>query len=239
MTKRENMLEELAQLDHFAKYPRMTPWIGSKYPLNKRILVIGESHYLPNGVTYHHNVEGWYVGNEITLKDDVYRSCVQEKDKQNGINYISTSGILRVRSTDMPPEKRRKFSAKGHTIYRNIFSALNSVCFKSNNYLDAIDHIAYYNYFQRPAENTGGSIKVTQKDKEVAEATLKYILESIKPDLVLVVSKKVGKVITPHLSDLKHVVTAHPASVWWNRKTKKGISGKSSFCQFLEQNYSG
>ncbi|WP_375749996.1 hypothetical protein [Vibrio sp. HN007] len=237
MSKREELLELLALYSHFKKYPRLTPWVGSKYPSGKKILIIGESHYLPEGVTYHHDIERWYAGNEEDLKNDVQSSCIHEDDKLNGIKYISTSGILRARSTDMPKEKRKKFSAKGHAIYRNIFSSLNSVCFQKDNYLDTIDHVAYYNYFQRPAEKTGGSINVTKMDKEVAEATLKYLLQSLKPDLVVVVSKKVGKAIKPHLSEHKHIVTAHPASVWWNRKTKKGTTGKSSFCQFLEKNY--
>ncbi len=234
---RDILLNRLANYEHFRKYPRMTPWVGSKYLLGSKLLIIGESHYLPLGVTYHHSVEDWYNGSEQYLIDDISLKCIDSREKVNGINYINTSGILKARSTDVPKEKRKKFFAKGHTIYRNIFSSLNSVCTGSDNYLDSIDHVAYYNYFQRPAENTGDSIKVTTLDKEVAEATFKHILRSLEPDLIIVVSKKVGKVIKPHIDEYKHTVTSHPASPWWNRKAKDGSNAKSKFVDFLERNY--
>lgn len=236
MNTREDITNQLANLNHYINYPRLIPWVGSKYLSGKRVLVIAESHYLPEGVTYHHDVERWYSGNEQSLIQHIAENCTIESEKKNGINYINTSGILRVRSNDMLSEKRRKFSSKGHAIYRNIFSTLNSSAFNYTNYLDAIDHVAYYNYFQRPAELSGDSIKVTSQDKVIAESTLKHVIETLNPELILVVSSKVGKVIKPLLSDYNHVITAHPASPWWNRATKKGVTGKQCFSEFLEQN---
>lgn len=234
---RDRIISRLSECKHFIKYPRMTPWVGSKYLVGSRLLIIGESHYLPSGVTYHHDSERWYEGEEQELQEDISRNCMGDVEKKKGINYINTSGILRIRSSDSSIEKRKKFSAKGHAIYRNVFSSMNSACIGSANYLDAVDHVAYYNYFQRPAEYTGGSIRVTKRDKEVAEVTFKHVLHTLKPDLIIVVSSKVGQVIKPHLEGYKYAVTAHPACPWWTRKTKKGTNAQSTFKNFLRLNY--
>ncbi|MCU8092477.1 hypothetical protein L5M18_13010 [Shewanella sp. SM20] len=230
MDNRVELINKLSGHEHFQKYPRLTPWVGSWYSENK-ILIIGESHYLPKGATYHHDVEKWYAGNELALEEHIKHHCLNEK---NGISYISTSGILKARSTDISPEERKSFKAKGHTIYRNLLTTINSSPkFKHQNYLDVIDQVAYYNYFQRPAEETGGSIDVKPRDIPMAESTLKLVLNTLQPELIIVASRKAGKLIKPLIPNYEFVITAHPSSVWWNRQTKKGNCGKSDLTQFL------
>ena len=48
--------------DHLRRFPCMHPWIGSRYQdkRHKRLLVIGESHYLPPDSTIHHDPDRWY-----------------------------------------------------------------------------------------------------------------------------------------------------------------------------------
>jgi hypothetical protein len=223
------------QHNHFFNYPRLTPWVGKNYFNNKRILVIGESHYLPKGVTYHHDIDKWYAGNELELQDHIKKFAESEKDKINGISYISTNGIMRFRSSDVSDSDRKRFSARGHTIYRNIFKILNDVIFQYDNYLDSVDEIAYYNFFQRPANITGDSIKPNQKDIEYAIDTFDFITKQIKPDIIIVVSKLSGLYLKDKLNNYSHIITVHPACAWWNRKNKKGYSGKELFSCFFKE----
>lgn len=233
MDNRVELINKLSGYEHFQKYPRLTPWVGSRYSENK-ILIISESHYLPKGATYHHDVEKWYAGNEWELKEHIKENCFDEADRLHGISYISTSGILKARSTDISPEERKSFKDKGHTIYRNLFTTINSSPkFKHQNYLDVIDQVAYYNCFQRPAEKTGGSIDVKPRDIPMAESTLKLVLNTLQPELIIVASRKAGKLIKPLIPNYEFVITAHPSSVWWNRQTKKGNCGRSDLTQFL------
>ncbi|MFQ6370601.1 hypothetical protein [Shewanella sp. YIC-542] len=234
MSTREEMTSALAEVTHFMKYPRLMPWIGAKY-LKHRILVIGESHYLPKGATYQHEAAAWYNGCETALRKHLAAACPDE----NGINWIDTSGILRRRSTDMATGERKKFSAKGHAIYRNLFSTFNTASmFKLDDYRDTIDFIAYFNYFQRPAEFPGKSIILHEKDKEIAAKTLNKILVILQPKMIAVVSKKAGKLVRPLIMDYSHIVTAHPSSSWWNRRTKSGYCGRQDLLNFLNQNTS-
>lgn len=54
---------QLAGAAHFALYPSLLPWVGMGYrKAELKILLLGESHYLPKGVSYHHNVDAWYSG---------------------------------------------------------------------------------------------------------------------------------------------------------------------------------
>lgn len=49
----------------------MKPWVGSNYvsDKHKKLLVLGESHYLPKGSIKSHDVDAWYSGSEDSLDD--------------------------------------------------------------------------------------------------------------------------------------------------------------------------
>ena len=83
--------------EHLRRYPCMQPWIGSRYrdERHKRLLVIGESHYLPPESTIHHDPERWYCSSQADLSDEEVR-------------WASTIGNITGRWT------------KAHRIYRAI-----------------------------------------------------------------------------------------------------------------------
>ena len=89
----------------------------------------------------------------------------------------------------------------------------------------ALNNIAYMNAFQRPANNTGKSIKelASSKDFEVGIKTVTKVIETLKPDFVIFISKyaweKIGKQL--HKSEnIKYEFVNHPASIryWHNSK---------------------
>ena len=99
-------------------------------------------------------------------------------------------------------------------------------------------YIAFMNFFQQPAERTGKSIKVTERDREVANSTLRDVMRVIEPDFLFFVSSRAWQYYAKDLLQRDRVGhSCHPTSSWWNRKSGKytrpqgvkTISGKDSF----------
>ena len=207
-------------IKHYQNFPCMKPWVGNEYnaDTHKRLLVIGESHYLPPNSTVHLNAEKWYGKQQSDLGEEE-------------IKWLSTSGIIR-------SNKDNNFPKKAHGIYRNACAAINSCSFNYNPPSKVIDHFAYYNFFQRPAEISGDSIKVKPVDKDVSLSVLKAVLDVLEPELVIFTSSLAGKVGRGLVSDnnFPFVVTPHPTCAWWNRRAKKyNGKGKELVPAFLVQ----
>jgi hypothetical protein len=204
--------------DHYNKYPNMKPWIGESYysKEHKRLLVIGESHYLPDGSTKSLNVEGWYQSEQCTLSDDE-------------LPYISTSRIIENNLHD-------NFKNKAHGIYRNFSKVINAVSYNYSPPSEVMNHLSFMNFFQRPAEVNGGSIRVSKQDIEVSKLVLEDVIRELTPNLVIFTSSKAGEYgarLVREL-DIPVVVTPHPNCQWWNRQAKSyGGYGREIIPKFL------
>ena len=52
---------ELSQIHHYIKFPSLMPFVGKSYiKASKKILFLGESHYLPNNSNINLNPQDWY-----------------------------------------------------------------------------------------------------------------------------------------------------------------------------------
>ena len=207
--------------EHYKKYPSLKPWVGEKFDLpdTKRLLIIGESHYLPKCSTASKNIEAWYSGTQSSL------SSKEQK-------WIATSGIIR---KNIP----ENFRNKSHWIYRNVAKEINKHFLGYDNPAEILNHVAYMNYFQRPAENEGGSIKVTKLDKYISELVVKDVIETLQPELVVFCSSKAGRSGAEIMRKLgiDCAIAPHPSSHWWNRKAKKyGGYGRDIIPNFLLDN---
>ncbi len=209
--------------DLIQNYPAMRPWVGCRYdcPEHKRLLVIGESHYLPPESTQHETPRKWFNGNQEMLED-------------KEIAWISTTEIIR-------GSRRENFKAKGHTIYRNLTKMLHSVGRELENPYDAIHDIAYYNYFQRPAK-TGVSVAgIEEVDKKIAIEFFQSVVAVLRPELILFVSKLAWGVFDEAKLSVPGVEIGrcpHPSSMYWNKKAAKygNINGKEVAAKFLKDN---
>jgi len=207
-------------IKQYQRYPCMKPWIGNKYhsPMHKRLLVLGESHYLPKGSTVHLIAEDWYEK--------------QQKDlSKEEVKWLSTSGIIE-------NNKDKNFPKKAHGIYKNACIEINSCSFNYKLSSQAIEHFAYYNFFQRPAEVTGDSIKVKGIDKEVSILVLESVIKKLEPELIIFTSSLAGKFGKEVASKkgIPFVITPHPTCAWWNRTAKKyNGRGRDLISTFLEQ----
>jgi hypothetical protein len=206
---------------HLTNFPCMLPHVGKSYrtPLHKRVLVIGESHYLPKGAALHFNAEGWYHSNWSQLKE-------QE------IGYISTAQIIQ-------EAKNERYRNRSYGIFRETAGALDRSGLHLPSWEDAIEHCIFINYFQRPAEETGKSIRVQEIDVRVANEVLGLLIAEYAPEIIIVVSSLAGRYVREYLKDkgIPFIVTPHPSTSWWNRAAPKygGLRGRDLFSKILKE----
>lgn len=216
---------------HFRRFPCMRPRIGCHYKStdHKRLLVVGESHYLPEKSSVHRDPEGWYQLREsqLTQVEVIERNKVKVVDE---IDWISTERIITGSLSE-------GFKKKSHGIYRNIAKEISDHWLRLADPSRAIDHIAYCNYFLRPAIK-GISLDVKELDKQIAEEAFGWILEEYEPDLVVSTSSLAGSHGREVLKErnIPFTVTPHPTCRWWNDTAKKygNIRGRDLLTQFLK-----
>ena len=212
----------MALPDHLRRFPCMQPWIGSRYrdQRHKRLLVIGESHYLPNESSIHHDPARWYRSSQTDLSEEEVR-------------WTSTIGNITGRWT------------RAHRIYRAIQDEIARTLTESGLTPDdfPLNHIAYCNYFLRPAPVAGGSMQghVCQQDQHVAEEVLSWFILRHQPELVIVTSRYAGRhaeqVTSGH--GIPYTTTAHPGSRWWNTAARSygDLKGRDLFSIFLKNHH--
>ena len=200
----------------------MHPWIGSRYrdQRHKRLLVIGESHYLPPGSDIHHDPDRWYRSRQHDLSEEEVR-------------WASTTGNITGRWY------------RAHTIYRAIQNEIARILTEGGVTPDdfPLNHIAYCNYFLRPAPTVGGSMEhhASERDLEVAEEVLRWSILRHRPELVTVTSRVAGRYAEPvnRECSIPCVVTPHPGTRWWNTAARSygGVRGRDLLSSFLEDHH--
>lgn len=195
----------LFEIDHYKRMPQMLPWVGKNYGKEfKKVLFVGESHYLPEGSTCHLNSDIWYMleKNKLSL-DEVF--------------YTTTRDALLI-------------NYKRNQIWRDTSFVMKKVgisYFDENN--NIYDHFAFYNFFQRPAQVEGDQLYVDKNDIVEANNVFQKILDVIKPQVVIFLSSKAwNSCYKKDISDIYFDFTAHPSSIWWNRKAKKYCFGNNT-----------
>jgi hypothetical protein len=208
---------------HYQNHPQMLPFVGKYWGKYKKLLVIGESHYLSPCF-------------DITIIENWYNSNINDLDNINSgraRSWTNTSELID--DTDYKP--------KGHTSWKNIKTAIHSTGFDPPE--DIFCYIAYMNFFQRPAQKTGESINVTKEDCNIANEALAFIINIIIPDYIFFVSSKAWQYYNKKSFDeglTGH--SAHSSCPWWNRKSSKYtkydpeivVTGKESFMDFIIHN---
>ncbi|GAB7226341.1 hypothetical protein VrSk94_00200 [Vibrio rotiferianus] len=205
------------QHEHFNKFPQMKPWVGEQYASGntKRLLMLGESHYLPPESD---KSERWYNLNESALTpEERLWTCPSEIIAENIAD---------------------NFRYGAHSIFKNSCYVINEMSFHYDNLGKIMEHIAFINFFQRPAENTGDSINVSDQDVSVATEVLRDVIRALKPELIVFTSSKAswfGESIARELN-IPVEVSPHPGCAWWNREAKKyGGYGRDVIPKFLTQ----
>jgi hypothetical protein len=218
-TKKYN--DQFAQFWHYKNHPQMMPFVGNRWGEKKKLLLIGESHYLAPGFDVD-IIHEWY---DITLDE------LEDDDFYEAYWMTNTA-----RMVDDMKEHSTKYPA-----WHNIEKAICETGFKLEGE-SIFSYLSYMNFFQRPAEHTARGILATDEDKNVANETLDFVTKIIKPDYIFFVSslswKNFDKKLFP---EEKAGHGTHPARPHWNMKasnfticgTKTSVTGKESFMDFI------
>ncbi|WP_153111879.1 hypothetical protein [Propionivibrio limicola] len=157
----------LDKIPHYGIYHQMRPWIGKGYPLQShKVLLVAESHYVGKQFEFHRDPEKWYDGVGTDDSKGV-------KSKGFWTRTIIAEGI------------KNKWREKSAVLYRNMDSALRSSRLFYTCPTNAFTEVAFMNYFQRPAEISGKSIKVSKQDALVASQVFREVVCAIRPDAVI------------------------------------------------------
>jgi hypothetical protein len=208
---------KFGEFPHYKKHPQMMPFVGKNWGKHKKLLVIGESHYLANGFNIE-TIKNWY---NISLDD------LNDKDKD--IAYWWTNTARLIDTTDYHIG----------TMWKQIRDAILKADFNPTD--DVFSYISYMNFFQRPALEEGGSVKkgLTSEDISIANKTIKSVIDAIKPDYLFFVSSFSWDNFDKSLFDKKYIGhSCLPLGIWWNRKSAKyaNLTGKGSFIEFIKRN---
>jgi hypothetical protein len=204
--------ESLKALTHFQKFPIMLPFIGTEYDKRaKKLLIIAESHYLEKDTQT--DIMKWYELDETLISSDDRAS-------------VDTRGVVEYH---YPNHK---------TLFRKIGESIISCGFNPKDKSNMFKYVAFYNFFQRPAEEYGKTINPNPKDIKKAEETFEHIVETINPTHILFVSKKswnfASKVRGKYKDRIAFGYSMHPSSPWWNRKTSQNVNGKILLEKFIK-----
>ena len=215
-------MTDIALPEHLQRFPCMRPWIGSRYRdrLHPRLLVIGESHYLPDQSTIHRDPARWYRSSQDDLSEEEVR-------------WANTAGNI----------TGRWF--RGHTIYREIRNAIARILQEGGVTPDdfPLNHLAYCNYFLRPAPQAGGSMEGNEdrQDVAVAEQVLCWFILRHRPQLVILTSRFAGRYAEDIVRGygLPCLSTPHPGSRWWNTAARSygNLTGRDLFHRFLKEQH--
>ena len=167
---------------HLSRFPCMHPWIGSEY-LEGRILIVGESHYMPEGSTINLSSATWYSATQDNLTDS-------ER------SYIDTVECVRYRLSD---EGRR-------VLRNNTYVRINRVV-----PFNRIAFCNYF--FRPAVFKTGiRSVGIEQADLQVSQTIIQWFVKEHRPRVVIVASKLAGQYASPILAldNIRCCVVCHP-----------------------------
>ena len=210
----------------FERFPDFVPYIAKGYGDSKKILLIWESYYASNkdSIEIVKSPEKWYF--------DAPQECIdslKEFRKEKTEEYRREWNFASKMYPDGIDRKSRTFA--------NVANVFKEFIPKGK---DPFSYCAGYNFYLRPAKERE-SIKDKPIDREIAAKALLKVIDILKPEYVVFLSKKSYGVFKKECKGFKQefpsvvfVAFAHPSRYWWNRKHGKDkLSAKEHFLQFL------
>lgn len=223
-------------LTFYRNHRYMLPFVGKNYISlkHKKVLLVGESHYMPQNSIVHHDVDEWYNGFPNLNSDEQ--------------GYCNTCGTRVYKSGQFGKEVDR---------------CLNSICPSISNAWEEVASINYFlrpaDYTQN-IKNLWEHSSAQERVMDCEHALKNFIdvVKILKPDLVVFLSKFVcvcaeeyfPKFFQGQLWDwtkahgiADYIYTNHPSSVHWNKPMPmkyakaQGLTSRDFFCDWLKQNW--
>lgn len=212
---------DLQKITHYKAFPLMMPYVGPSYKSDrhKKLLLIGESFYLPPESTVHKNANEWYKKNASVLNEEEIR-------------YLDCRGLL----------EGDWVGGTGHTMYLEIDRCLRTCLSGLKDNERATTHIAYTNAFLRPASESGKSFKFCCEDidRKVSVEVIDAVVKALQPDLVIYLSICAWDYAGWQVANLNPTITfdhtCHPtAHFYWKREGYP--NGYNKFIQLLKSQF--
>lgn len=218
---------ELLKNEYIKRHYECLPFIGEEYE-DSRLLLIGESHYVPKNAVPYVDIDDFYELSYDDLEEGEYKS------------WINTRKVFERRVYDKC-EFKGFFSNPATEIAKIINHTENP---SKDQKISAMHQYAFFNYFKRPSFKAGKTIdNLTEKDNKFAYNISKDIIEVLKPELIIFISKKAYYAFCDsdqnNENELKLRYTikkvSHPSSSWWNRKRNDGGCGGQDFYDYVSE----
>lgn len=235
-----NKLKE--EVDFYNKHPFLVPFVGSNYGKNcPKLLVVLESHYLPVKSKFYEKISDkkqlladWY--NNWNLED------VEGMLDEDDIGYIDTKSVV---------EWNMRYNGKFQKLFLKFLKPIYDIAVKDNkekdreHYLETMNDIAFMNYFLRPSESNGKSIKDRKIDRKWSFYVLNEVWMILNKPIIIFCSSKaknafIGSVKkqcedTVKFEGAKCILLNHPGARSWKRGINseedliKGLKGEKIF----------
>lgn len=209
--------EQLKKINIYKIHPELLPFVGENYE-EKRILIIGESHYISKDDSKNKDkLEGlrelWYT--EEWLKGP-------DNPLLNSFGYFITRRIV-LNFMNGCPQKTNFFS--------NILMAYLGK--ENDDDRTKFSDFAFMNYMQIPSFKYGSTIfnQATEYDYNIAKETLENVIEVLQPKKVIFLSKGAYDKFKNNNETDKNLIkdggypkidwVYHPACSWWHKTNKK------------------
>lgn len=192
----------------------MRPFIGDNYESSehKKLLIVGENHYMPPKSTNHHNVADWY--DQPKLSDD-------EKDYCNTVSACENLSNLFVQQIDPFLDK----------VFEKSENAFQEVAFY-NFYLRPAD---YKRNMKDLWKKAGGR----KEDEKKALKVFPEIFKILRPDIVVFFGQTVWNCVNSYLhkemcGGLEYIAHCYsPSRSAWHRSKREGCLSESELHNWL------
>ena len=203
----DNKLLEINFYKNSKTHRLMLPYIGSEYEKYK-VLIVGESHYLGED------------NDREKVKD--FKKWLTDKNEIKLIKpeYINTRWVVKEHCNN---NNKQPF-----------FSMIKKEIINVEKFWDKV---SFMNFFIVPSINGSREIEALKDMKEKSLENFENVLNVIKPNYILFLSKKSYYIFEKSNSKyLKNTFGfGHPSSRWWSRKRKDGKKYKEEFKEKIEE----
>lgn len=189
------------------RFPEMSPYVGDCYRVAQEhgcaLLVIGESHYLPDSSSIHKDCATWYASDHTKL-DETERS------------WINTRDII---CAELP----KNFPNQAHGIFKYGYQKLNQWGPAFDDYRTLFSYTIFFNFYLRPA-NQGDTFRnlCTLQDNAIANDNFMFMVKQYKPNGIVFLSRLAfASCESKNGLTIPVAGAPHPTCRWWNKKSGK------------------
>ena len=236
--------------DFYNKHPFLTPFVGKHYSeQNKKFLLVLESHYLPSLSRFYEKLYETDEDKNKWLKEQWYDfdfswEKLQSSSKseislyREDIEYIWTESVV-------------KNNIKNNKRFRALFGKILKPIFNIENEQieDTIQSTAFMNYFLRPSEYTGASIKHEYIDSLFSYLNLIRVWKALDEPNIIICSAKARKSFefywglhknygkTYLIPENKFCLCNHPSNRSWDKSMENNETSEERLLKFIKNVY--